>query len=258
MEKFSKEELKVRLDSLVEKYNVPQFVDNDPISIPHRFSRRGDIEVSAFLISIIAWGNRKAILKSGKKMLERLDFAPEDFIRNSSEAERQKAAEGFVHRTLSSVDFLETLNLLSAFYRRGASLGDFFEESYMRTENIKTVLSLFRSEFLCDTRSLSIHRHISSVDKGSACKRLCMMLRWMVRCDGRGVDFGLWDKIPPSALYIPLDVHSARQGRLFGLLERKSNDWRAAEELTQSLRELDPLDPTKYDFALFGLGAIGE
>lgn len=243
------------LEELVARYNVPSFIERDPISIPYMFAEQRDREVAGFLVSLIAWGNRKAILKSGAKMIERMESAPYDFIVGGSERDFKEAARGFVHRTFSGENFEEMLTLLHNFYTKNGTLGDYFQSSFLRTEDLRITLREFREELLRDSiGKVAISRHVSSIEKGSACKRLCMFLRWMVRCDGAGVDMGLWRDIPPSALYIPLDVHSARQGRAFGLLHRKCDDWKAVEELTASLRKFDREDPTKYDFALFGLG----
>ncbi len=252
-----KEELKELLEELTLKYNTPEFIECDPISIPHQFERKEDREISGLLVSLIAWGNRTMILRNGNSMVERMDFSPMEFLHSATLGEIKRASRGFVHRTFNEDDLYETLRLLQIFMQRHRSLGDFFEKEYKESQDIRVVLSKFRSELFSSLELERTTRHISSIDKGSACKRLCMYLRWMVRQDGRGVDFGLWSSIPPSALYIPLDVHSARQGRALGLLERKANDWRAVEELTTSLRALDPLDPVKYDFALFGVGVNG-
>ncbi len=254
MAKLSKTKLKELLDTFEARYNNPSFIENDPISIPYLFSSQNDREVAAFLVSIIAWGNRKMIVRNGRQMVERLDMSPYNFLMNASEAELQRVAAGFVHRTCNEVDFSVILVQLQRFLKQHSTLGNFFESHYLQTKDLRVTLSDFRSTLLNADTPERTTRHISSIDKGSACKRLCMMLRWMVRSDNRGVDFGLWQKIPMSALYIPLDIHSARQGRDLGLLERKQNDWRAVEELTASLREFDPADPVRYDFALFGYG----
>ncbi len=246
-------QLKETLDSLEQRYNAPSFIENDPISIPHLFSQQMDREVAGFLVSIISWGNRTMILRSGRSMVERLDGSPWEFVRCGTPQEFQRAARGFVHRTFNDEDFLEVLTLLSDFIKRYGSLGSYFEQQYTQSGDLRPVLASFYSDFFAPSTPCRTRRHISSIARGSACKRLCMYLRWMVRRDGK-VDFGLWREIPPSALYIPLDVHSARQGRDFGLLTRRQNDWRAVEELTTALRELDRCDPTKYDFALFGVG----
>lgn len=248
------ESLKELLDTLEQKYNNPSFIANDPISIPHLFDKQEDIEIAALLVSIIAWGNRKIIIRNGLSMMDRLNNSPSDFLLNASPAQIRRAASGFVHRTLNEDDFAEILTLLQRFLHKHSSLGAFFELNYLTNLDLRITLADFRSDFFLDSTVPRATRHISSIASGSACKRLAMFLRWLVRSDDRGVDFGLWRSIPPSALYIPLDVHSARQGRALNLLVRKANDWRAVEELTNSLRLLDNLDPVRYDFALFGYG----
>ncbi len=258
MEKLSKIELKARLDELTQRYNTPEFIASDPISIPHRFESAEDIEIAGFLVSLIAWGNRTMILRSADSMMQRLENSPADFVKHASPTELNRAARGFVHRTFNEVDFFEILTNLQRLVVQNGSLQSYFESQYRNSQDIRAVLSSFRSDFFNLTSPERTLRHISSIDKGSACKRLCMFLRWMVRRDDAGVDFGLWRGIPPSALYIPLDVHSARQGRHFGLLHRKSDDWKTVEELTASLREFDAADPVKYDFALFGLGVSAQ
>ncbi len=250
-------ELKGLLEELVDRYNAPDFIECDPISIPHQFERKEDIEIAGLLVSLIAWGNRTMILRNGNSMVERMDHSPFEFLRCSTLSEIRVASRGFVHRTFNEDDFYEILRLLQVFIRANGSIGDYFEGRYGQSGDLRVVLSEFRRDFFDDLIQQRTARHISSIDKGSACKRLCMYLRWMVRSDCRGVDFGLWGSIPPSALYIPLDVHSARQGRALGLLSRNSNDWRAVEELTSSLRVFDIDDPVRYDFALFGVGVNG-
>lgn len=249
-------ELKDFLDELELRYNRASFVDSDPISIPYLFDKQSDIEIAAFLTATIAWGQRPMILRNARRMVERLDMSPTAFINGATQAEIQCAASGFVHRTFNDEDFATFLSNLQRLLRKWGSLGHFFEHNYSQSGDLRRVLADFRAEFLGENPSPRTARHISSIEKGSACKRLCMMLRWMVRCDDRGVDFGLWRSIPPSALYIPLDVHSARQGRQIGLLTRSSDDWRAVEELTDRLRLFDAQDPVKYDFALFGVGVF--
>lgn len=252
------EKLKVYLDKLEAQYNCEAFVESDPISIPHLFVDQQDIEISAFLSATIAWGKRSMILKNARSMVERMDMAPAAFIAGATEAEIINAASGFVHRTFNDEDFASFMLALQRLYIKWGSLGRFFEQNYASTGDIRATLALFRQEFLCAQTPARTMRQVSSIEKGSACKRLCMMLRWMVRNDDRGVDFGLWRSIPTSALYIPLDVHSARQGRALGLLSRSQDDWRAVEELTESLRQFDAQDPVRYDFALFGAGVFGE
>lgn len=247
------QELRELLEELHDKYNDVSFIESDPISIPHAFSAKEDIEIAGFLAAAIAWGNRKAIVKSGNRMMEYMDGAPYDFTMNSSDAELA-GLETYVHRTFNGGDFADFVKALRRMYTVHGGIGGFFERGYAASGDIRTVLSDFRREFWsCDHRPRA-EKHVSSIDRGASCKRLNMYIRWMVRRDGRGVDFGLWKSIPASAIYMPLDIHSGNTGRALGLLDRRQNDWRAVEELTASLRGFDPLDPVKYDFSLFGAG----
>lgn len=250
---MTKEDLKSHLDYLVDKYNRPEFIEADPISVPHMFSRTEDIEVAALLAATIAWGNRKMIVGNARGMVERMDHAPFDFVMNASRADLC-ILDGFVHRTFNDFDLRYFVLSMRAMCQKYGSLGEFWQGDYLRTGDLRLTLANFRREFLGADCLPRTSRHVSSIERGSACKRLVMMLRWLVRFDDRGVDFGLWRAIPASALYIPLDVHAARQGRELGLLTRKQDDWRAVEELTAALREFDAADPARYDFALFGLG----
>jgi uncharacterized protein (TIGR02757 family) len=240
--------MKELLDRLYEKYNTPEFVAGDPVSIPHRYVARGDREIAGFLAATIAWGNRKMILRNAARMMELMGDAPHDFVLNASEADLARL-EGFVHRTFNGSDLRDFVLALRRLEDSHGGLGGFFEGAWERTGDMRQVLALLREEF-CGVRG----KHLSSVERGAACKRLNMFLRWMVRDDGRGVDMGLWTKIPASALYLPLDVHSGRVARALGLLSRRQDDWRAVEEVTARLREFDPADPVTYDFALFGAG----
>lgn len=251
-----KEELKELLDSLYDKYNTPDFIAGDPISIPHSFSGKEDREISGFLAATIAWGNRKAIVKSAQRMVEYLDGAPYDFIVNATESDLHRL-ETYVHRTFNGGDFADFVRALNHFYTIHGGIGDFFESRFARFGDMRMVLSDFRREFWSVDHSTRAEKHLSSIDKKAACKRLNMYVKWMVRDDGRGVDFGIWKSIPASALYLPLDVHTAGMGRALGLITRKQNDWRTVEEITGALREFDPDDPVKYDFALFGAGIDG-
>ena len=250
---MDKKELKELLENLHNKYNNVDFIENDPISIPHRFSSPKNIEVSGFFAATIAWGNRKAIVKSAMRMLEYMDNQPYDFVLNASENELQQLSS-FVYRTFNGNDFICFVRALRNFCKKHRSLGSFFEQEYSLTKDMRIVLSRFRAQFFETPHDKHCEKHLSAIDKGAACKRLNMYLRWMVRSDNRGVDFGLWKKIPMSALYLPLDVHSGNMGRAFGLLLRKQNDWRAVEEITQNLREFDAADPVRFDFSLFGAG----
>ena len=250
------EETRDLLERLHDRYNSPDFIADDPISIPHRYTTRGDIETSGFLASTIAWGNRKAIVKNARRMMEHMDDSPHDFIVNASEGELARL-DTFVHRTFNGGDLMTFVRSLREMERRHGGIGGFFEEAWRRTGDMRAALSEFRAEFFSVDHLPRCGKHVSSIDKGAACKRLNMYLRWMVRRDDRGVDFGLWTKIPPSALYLPLDVHSGNMGRALGLLTRRQNDWKAVEEITSALREYDPVDPVRYDFSLFGAGIDG-
>lgn len=253
---MQKEELRELLETLHDRYNRPEFIEPDPISIPHSFSSQADREVSGFLVAAIAWGNRKAILKSGRRMVSYMDNAPADFVRNASERELQHL-QSYVHRTFNGGDFIDFVRGMRHIMSEYGGIGSFFESRYEATLDMARVLSDFRREFfLCDHNPHS-EKHLSSIDKGAACKRLNMYLRWFVRRDNRGVDFGLWRKIPMSALYLPLDVHTGNMGRALGLLRRKQSDWKATAEITAALREFDAEDPVRYDFSLFGAGIDG-
>lgn len=253
---MTKEELKDLLERLHDKYNRVEFIENDPVSIPHRFSGREDREIGGFLAATIAWGNRKAIVRSAARMMEFLDNSPYDFTVNASHAELSTLA-GFVHRTFNGTDLINFILSLRRFYTLHDGLGGFFQTHWKATGDMRKVLSRFRREFFAFDHPDRCEKHLSSIDKGSACKRLNMYLRWMVRRDDRGVDFGLWTEIPPSALFLPVDVHAGNMGRALGLLTRKQNDWKAVEEITARLRELDPADPVRYDYSLFGAGIDG-
>lgn len=249
--------LRELLERLCDRYDRPEFIEADPISVPHRYTDRADREVAGFLAATIAWGNRKAIVRSGHRMMRMMDDAPADFVRNASERELA-LLDNYVHRTFNGGDlrdFVRALRRLDAEY---GGIGAFFESRYEATESIPRVLAEFRHEFFACDHAPRCEKHLSSIEKGAACKRLCMYLRWMVRRDDRGVDFGEWRRIPMSALYLPLDVHTGEMGRALGLLTRRQNDWRAVEEITAVLRGLDPADPVRFDYALFGAGVDGR
>ncbi len=250
---MTKPELKELLDELHLHYDCVDFIEPDPISIPHSFSNPLDKEVSGLLAATIAWGNRKAIVKSANRMMDYLDRRPYDFVMGASESELE-CLNSYVHRTFNGEDlrcFVLALRRLCGEY---GSLGEWFQSRWEQTNDMRLVLADFRKEFFDFPHPQRSEKHLSSIAKGAACKRLNMYLRWMVRRDPHGVDFGLWERIPSSALYLPLDVHSGNVGRGLGLLERKQNDWKAVEEITSTLRVFDPEDPVKYDFALFGAG----
>lgn len=243
------------LDQKVVLYNQPNFIELDPISIPHRFDKKQDIEIAGFFAAILAWGQRKTILNKCSELLARMDDAPHDFLVNHSEGDL-KAFLGFKHRTFNEVDALYFIHFLSWFYRQHESLeAAFLIGQTGAIDSMESMLIQFQRHFfsLEDAPSRT-KKHISSPATRSACKRINMYLRWMVRQDEQGVDFGIWKQISPAQLICPCDLHVDRVGRKLGLITRKQTDWGTALELTQVLRSFDSLDPVKYDFALFGLG----
>lgn len=250
------EELRELLERLHDRYNRPEFIDDDPIAVPHRFADRADREIAGFFSATIAWGNRRSIVRNGHRMMRCMDDAPADFVRNASERELGRLAT-FVHRTFNGGDLRDFVLALRRMETLYGGIGSFFESRYEATGSVPAVLAQFRSEFFACAHAPRCEKHISSIGKGAACKRLCMYLRWMVRHDDRGVDFGEWTRIPMSALYLPLDVHAGEMGRALGLLARRQNDWRAVEEITEALRGFDGADPVRFDYALFGAGIDG-
>ncbi len=253
---LSFEELHDLLETLHDRYNRPEFIEPDPISIPHSFERLEDKEIAGFLAATIAWGNRKAIVKSARRMVEMMDNAPFDFTMGASEDDLRPLLR-YVHRTFNGEDFTDFILGLRHLCRQWGSVGEAVQGLYEREGSIQGVLAELREEFFEVEHSLHCEKHLSSIVKGASCKRLNMYFRWFVRRDNRGVDFGAWERIPQSALYLPLDVHTGNMGRALGLLSRKANDWKAVEEITSALRQHDASDPVKYDFALFGAGIEG-
>lgn len=247
-------ELKEFLDEKVIVYNHPSFIEADPIQIPHRFTLKEDIEIAAFLSATIAWGNRKMIIKNALSMMDRMGNSPYDFILNHKEHHLDALAT-FVHRTFNGQDFTTFIQALQNIYLNHNGLESLFSNQANAYE-LQERISNFKKVFFEIEHPSRTQKHISDPLKGSAAKRINMFLRWMVRQDNAGVDFGIWTKIAPSELSCPLDVHSGNVARKLGILTRKQNDAKALLELDTSLRKLDPIDPTKYDFALFGLGAI--
>lgn len=245
------------LERLHDRYNNESFIEADPISVPHSFTRPVDREIAGFLAATIAWGNRRAIVQSAHRMMRYMDNAPEDFVCNATEADMEYLRT-YVHRTFNGVDFQDFVRGLRHIITEWGSVGNYFETRYEEHGDLRPVFSDFRRDFFAAEHDAHCEKHLSSIDKGAACKRLCMYLRWFVRHDDRGVDFGMWRRIPMSALYMPLDIHTGRMGRNLGLLNRKQSDWKAVEELTASLRELHADDPVRYDYSLFGLGISGD
>lgn len=246
-------ELRELLEELYLRYDNVDFISPDPISIPHSFSSQPDREVSGLLAATIAWGNRKTIVKSANRMMDYLDRRPYDFVVGASEAEL-RVLESYVHRTFNGEDLICFVRAIREICRRYGSLGSWFQSDYALRGDMRLVLADFRELFFSEPHPQRSEKHLSSIAKGAACKRLNMYLRWMVRPDVHGVDFGYWREIPPSALYLPLDLHSGNVARQLGILGRKQNDWRAVEEVMTELRKADPNDPVKYDYALFGVG----
>lgn len=247
------QELKEFLDFKVNQFNKPSFIEGDPVSIPHRFARQEDIEIAAFIAATLAWGQRNVAIDKANELINRMDGQPWQFIMEAGKQDF-RLFRNFVHRTFNGDDCVFFLRSLQRLYKKYGNLEQLFSEYYKITENIKEVLIAFRTEFLALSHSEHVTKHIAHVGENASAKRLNLFLRWMVRKDKNGVDFGLWKDIPPSSLYIPLDLHTGNVARNLGLLSRKQNDWRAVEELTKILRKLDPEDPVKYDYALFGLG----
>jgi uncharacterized protein (TIGR02757 family) len=255
---LNKKELKYLLDSKYAQYNDNSFIANDPISIPHRFNKKQDIEIAAFFASILAWGQRITIINNTSKLMNWMDHAPYDFLLNH-QSQDLKRFKGFVHRTFNDTDLLYFIHVLSEHYKNSDSLENMFIAPNAIIQSQEQRLNTFYSNFFqYDWHPARTHKHIASPAKKSACKRLNMFLRWMVRKDNHGVDFGIWNKIPVEDLICPLDVHVDRVARQLGLISRKPSDWITAVELTENLKKLDPTDPVKYDYALFGLGLEGK
>ncbi len=246
-------ELKVFLDEKVVEYNQPKFVESDPIQIPYQFDQKEDIEIAAFLTATIAWGNRKMINNNAKKMMNLLGNSPYDFVMNHTE-EDLESLQSFVHRTFNGTDFVFFIKALKNIYEHHGGLEAVFSNS--KENRLQNVISEFKEVFFSIPHPDRTRKHVSDPKKGSAAKRINMFLRWMVRNDNTGVDFGIWKTISPSQLSCPLDVHSGNVARKLGLLKRKQNDNKALLELDIALRKLDSTDPVKYDFALFGLGVF--
>lgn len=239
------------LENYTLKYNSPEFIENDPIQIPHQFTDKEDIEIAGFLSASIAWGQRPVIIRNANKIMEMMDFAPADFIRNCTDSDLQTFSS-FKHRTFQYVDLQFFIKSLQNLYLNFGGLEKVFEKGFKK--DAKSALIEFNTLFNTFPHLARSEKHISNPVKNSAAKRLNMYLRWMVRKDNKGVDFGLWKNISPAKLMLPLDVHTSRIGRDLSLLSRKQNDWKAVEEITASLRAFDAADPVKYDFALFGFG----
>tara|TARA_B100000949_G_scaffold39525_1_gene33492 strand:- start:15583 stop:16347 length:765 start_codon:yes stop_codon:yes gene_type:complete len=251
---MTKAELKEFLDAKVSEYNHPKFLEDDPLQIPHLFTQKADIEISAFLTATIAWGNRKSIINNAIKLMGLMGNTPHDFVMNHSEDDLERLSP-FVHRTLNSIDLGYFVTSLQNIYENHGGLEAVFTE-HQTKDSMQPAISKFKELFFELPHQSRTQKHVSDPNKGSAAKRINMFLRWMVRDNSTGVDFGLWNNIDSAKLSCPLDVHSGNVARKLKLLKRKQNDAKALQELDKNLRKLDPTDPVKYDFALFGLGVF--
>ena len=252
-------DIKAYLEELVETFNQPSFIENDPISIPHQFSKKADIEIMAFWTAMLAWGQRKTIINKANELIALMDHTPYDFVLNHQEKDRKQLLN-FKHRTFQSTDTLYFLEFLQKFYQKNDSLEKAFSQHLNAGDDtVENALIGFHNLFFAlPYAPQRTRKHIATPSRKSTCKRLNMFLRWMIRQDNKGVDFGLWTEIKPAQLLIPLDVHVDRIARQLGLLERKQTDWQAVLELSEVLRNFDREDPAKYDFALFGLGVLNK
>ena len=245
------------LNKKVDEYNQPFFIEADPISIPHAFLKKQDIEIAGFFAAIFAWGNRTTIINKSKELMGLMDNAPHDFCINHSDNDLKKLLN-FKHRTFNPTDVLYFVDFFKHHYEKNESLETAFTRSMKQNDaTIENALNGFYQYFFSlENVPKRTMKHIASPAKKATCKRLSMYLRWMVRNDKNGVDFGLWKKIKPSQLIVPLDLHVARVARHFNLIDRKATDWLTALELTNAMKQLDEKDPAKYDFALFALGVL--
>ena len=248
-------DLKDFLDAKVVQYNKPEFIVNDPISIPHRYSKIQDIEISGFIASILAWGQRKTIINKCLELFALMDDSPHDFMLHHTSNDLKSFLK-FKHRTYNDLDTLYFIQFFKWFYSSHQSLEEAFTKGWSEeTDTMEHVLTIFHDYFFqLENAPDRTRKHIATPKRKSACKRINMFLRWMVRSDQNGVDFGIWKVIQPYQLICPCDLHVDRVGRKLGLISRKQTDWQTAKELTERLRNFDPIDPVKYDFALFGLG----
>ncbi len=251
----NQQQLKQFLNSKVKLYNTPGFIKNDPIQIPHRFSKLQDIEIMAFWTAMLSWGNRTTIINKCTELSSLMDHTPHDFVLNHQDADL-KRFKNFKHRTFNLTDTLYFISFFKHYYQQHESLEHAFSKAInTNDEHIGEGLIHFHQQFFSlDNAPHRTTKHVANPLRKSTCKRICMFLRWMVRNDNKGVDFGLWQSIKMSQLLCPLDVHVERVARKLNLIQRKQRDWLTTIELTEALRQFDKHDPVKYDFALFGLG----
>ncbi len=257
MTQFTDSSLKQFLDEKYDLYNRPDFIELDPVSIPHLFTKKQDVEIAGFWAAVLAWGQRVTIINKCKELFGMMDNAPHDFILNHSECDL-KPFINFKHRTFNATDTLYFIQFFKEYYQQNDSLEDAFLKVNTASDHFMqaSLVAFHQLFFDSDLAPSRTRKHIATPARKSACKRLNMFLRWMVRQDDRGVDFGIWHQILPGQLICPCDLHVDRVARKLGMVQRKQTDWQMAEELTASLREMDASDPVKYDFALFGLGVI--
>jgi len=254
---LNREEIRELLEEYVDYFNRLSFIEQDPVKVPHIFAKAEDIEIAGFLSAILAWGQRAVIIRNATNLVEQMPDGPHAFLLQSDDDQLEQFLQ-FGHRTFNGIDCVFFLQSLRNIYRHHGGLRSVFEGGYRLYGNVPDSIRHFRNIFFNIPFPERTLKHIPDLDKKAAAKRVNMFLRWMVRSDDRGVDFGLWKGIPSSALYIPLDVHSGRVARELGLLKRKQNDWKAVSELTYRLRTFDQDDPVKYDFALFGISAMDK
>jgi len=247
--------MKEFLDQKADLYNTAAFIQTDPIQVPHQYENSFDIEIAAFLTATIAWGQKTTIIGNSRRLMSMMPGGPYHFLLNAGEDELERFLP-FVHRTYNGLDCIYFLKALKNIYQLHGGLRTVFERSFAATGDLSSAIIAFRELFFSFADPGRTKKHVADITRGASAKRINMFLRWMVRSDNRGVDFGLWNGIPMEALYIPLDVHTGNVARKLGLLQRKQNDWKAVMELTSILAEFDPVDPVRYDYALFGLGSF--
>lgn len=248
------EELKEFLDAKASQYEHPDFLDEDPLKVPHFFDLKEDIEISGFLTATIAWGNRKSIIQNAQRLMALMDMAPHQFVMQHRKSDLRPLSD-FVHRTFNGTDLTYFITGLQNLYKRHEGLEGFFAK-HAAGNSMQPAICRLKEVFFELPHPPRTVKHLPNPEKGSAAKRLNMFLRWMVRDSRAGVDFGLWKSVSPAQLSCPLDIHSGNVARRLGLLKRKQNDAKAVAELDAKLRQWDPDDPVKYDFALFGLGVF--
>ena len=250
------DEIRLFLEHHYSQASRSTFIPDDPVSIPHRFTAKEDIEVSGFFTATISWGQRKSILRNAESLMQLMEWEPHDFILSASPGEL-KRFDRFVHRTFNAADVRVFVRAIRRIYDKHGGIETLFSDGLKAHGSMAGAIHHFREIFFSGCRVYRTFKHVSDPLKGSSCKRINMYLRWMVRSDASGVDFGIWKSIPSSSLMCPLDVHSGRVARKLGLLRRKQDDWKAVEELTNALRAFDAQDPVRFDFALFGAGVKG-